>query len=104
MLTNFFRKQKLNENVREVKRMKKYFVLLLTVVAVLGFSLTNAMAYPQFGTDQINDIYYHNAENWIDTNSDQQISVGDYFYGILHVQNIDGILSGTVWNEDNVTP
>ncbi len=83
--------------------MKKYLIIAFVLVAALTFSIKDAAAVT-FAGGQINDIYFNNAENWVDTNSDQQVSVGDYFYGILHVQNVDGRSAGTVWNEDNVTP
>ncbi len=96
--------KKINQNVEEVKKMKKYLIFVIAIVAALSFSLKDAMAYPQFASGEINDIYFHNAETWIDVDNTGEISVGDYFYGILHVQNIDGRSAGTVWNEDNVTP
>ena len=81
--------------------MKKYLIIVFVLVAALTFSIEDATAVT-FAGGEINDIYFNNAENWVDTNGDQQVSVGDYFYGILHVQNVDGRSSGTVWNEDNV--
>ena len=83
--------------------MKKYLIIAFVLVAALTFSIKDAAAVT-FAGGQINDIYFNNAENWVDTNGDQQVSVGDYFYGILHVQDVSGRSAGTVWNEDNVTP
>ena len=83
--------------------MKKYLIIAFVLVAALTFSIKDATAVT-FAGGQINDIYFNNAENWVDANGDQQVSAGDYFYGILHVQNVDGRSAGTVWNEDNVTP
>lgn len=86
--------------------MKKYLYLITALVlfAVLGFTSNAAVAAPVFAQDEINDIFFNNVENWVDVDGSQDISQGDYFYGILHVQNIDGRISYTVWNEDNVLP
>ena len=86
--------------------MKKYLYLITALVlfTVLGFTSNAAVAAPVFAQDEINDIFFNNVENWVDVDGSQDISQGDYFYGILHVQNIDGRISNTVWNEDNVLP
>ena len=86
--------------------MKKYLYLMTALVlfTVLGFTPNDAAAAPVFAQDEINDIFFNNVENWVDVDGSQDISQGDYFYGILHVQNIDGRISNTVWNEDNVLP
>lgn len=83
--------------------MKKYLIIAFVLAAALTFSIKDATAVT-FAGGEINDIYFNNVENWIDRDRDQEISRGDYFYGILHVQDIVGRSSGTVWNEDNVTP
>lgn len=83
--------------------MKKYLIIAFVLAAALTFSIKDAMAVT-FAGGEINDVYFNNAENWVDRNRDGEISRGDYFYGILHVQDIVGRSSGTVWNEDNVTP
>src|SRR4030066_2172753 len=86
--------------------MKKYLYLITALVlfTVLGFTSNAAAAAPVFAQDEINDIFFNNVENWVDVDGSQDISQGDYFYGILHVQNIDGRISNTVWNEENVIP
>ncbi len=84
--------------------MKNYLIIVLALLAALTFSMKDVMAEPVFAPDEMNNIFFNNAENWVDVDNTGEISVGDYFYGILHVQNIDGIVSGTIWNEDNVTP
>jgi len=50
-----------------------------------------------------NEIFFQARENWVDLNDNGKglISVGDYFYGIINAQNIDGS-SSTVWGSDNV--
>lgn len=83
--------------------MKKYFAIVFVLMATLYFLIKDTEAVT-FAENQINDIYFYTAENWVDANGDQQISTGDYFYGILNVQNISDRSAGTVWNYDNVTP
>ena len=84
--------------------MKKKFLLFLLVCGlVMGLgNVPNVQAYPVFEVCTENELYFNNAETWVDVDGDSEISAGDYFYGILHVQNIDSTLP--LWNEDNVTP
>lgn len=98
MYKGFLNKTKDKERGVKMK-MKKSIGLVAAVGIAAVLSGSPAEASPVLGPGT-NNIYFNNAENWIDKDSSGAISVGDQFYGILHVQNIDN--PGTIWNEDNV--
>ncbi|MEW5949206.1 MAG: PEP-CTERM sorting domain-containing protein [Thermodesulfobacteriota bacterium] len=90
----------LNFKGKEVKDMRKWSILMLIFGVVVFYSVVSAHAVT-LGPGY-NYLYFSNVENWIDNDVDQQISVGDQFYGVLHTQNIESPFGATVWSEDNV--
>ena len=78
------------------------FLLVCGLVIGLG-NVPNVQAYPVFEVCEENHLYFHNAENWVDVNTDGEISDGDYFYGILQVQGIK-VGGLDIWGQDNVAP
>ncbi len=79
-----------------------FYALSLLLSLVLLDSLT--YAYPTFAVGELNYAYFNNREVWQDKDQDGEISTGDVFWGILHVQNIEDSQRHTKWNEDNVPP
>lgn len=84
------------------KEVKKGLALSLLFTILLMFAPTITYATPILGSG-VNELFFNNVENWVDNDTSGDISTGDLFYGILHVQDITvgGI---TIWNEDNVAP
>lgn len=82
--------------------MKKLIFLILLIGCFILGTTGISSAYPVFEICEENSLYFNNAENWVDVDNNDEISVNDYFYGILHVQDI--VTDTTIWNEDNVAP
>ena len=72
----------------------------ITITIFLVFLAVSSWAYPTFMAGEYNHIFFKNAENWVDVDSDNQISTGDYFYGILDIQEI--VVNGqTIWQKSS---
>lgn len=86
--------------------MKKLGFLTAVAAAGLLFFSAPAQAAPLDLSGGQSDFYFTNVENWVDndavgTEGYGVVSVGDLFYGILNVQNVDQAGS-TIWQQDNI--
>jgi len=82
--------------------MRKCILFWLFFVCIILSSISLVQAAPFFAMGEINEAFFNNREVWVDVDNNSQISKGDYFWGILHVQNIEDSQGNTMWSEDNV--
>lgn len=79
---------------------KNFLAITSGILFLLLLGNYKVFALPVFQPDDYNFVYFSNVENWIDVDNDGKVTKGDYFFGILHVQDIVSS-PGTMWNEDN---
>ncbi len=75
--------------------MRKWMMVTIASFILVMWG-TFLYAYPTLVQGVDNDAYFNNYENWVDVDQSGSISAGDYFYGILSVQNIN-VGGTTVW-------
>ncbi len=95
MFKNLFRKQ--NQNVKEVKGMKRIYSII-TVAVMISFVWTmNAVAF-SLPAGPV-EIKYKNWEELIDLDGDGAFSVGDGLQGLMRITSIETLGGSPLWSQ-----
>jgi hypothetical protein len=109
MLKNLFRRE--NLKWKEVKKMKRIMLVMMVSLILVGGLFTQASAVSLVAGDD-NVMFFNNFENIYDANGNyvapdpaRGVLVGDHFFGIINIQNIDvgGITNWFSGPQDQLT-